>query len=313
MGLLAAQRIVAGIGLAPVRRPGRRHDRGRENLAGLGVKGIEEDRLGLVMELIEVDARAAEAFGHADFSPIGRAITGAFETLGVYVGFDQEQGMVVVLLPIIAETFEVEAQEVGGQIGRLALGREQREPSITGEQMTPGVALSRRPADPSFPRAQMESGAGPAEQGDPPAVLFGDVAKGLADHTMLLEVMMLADQFVPARFFLRADQLHRDLLVGNFSEYLAYWMLRTGYTCRLWWTNHDGNLAVAECFVQLKASNAQVPMAYTTNRRSRGCLGRAGILPLARGRLGAEGSRVEGVAEVDDGLMDCWISGLMDC
>ena len=89
LGLLAAQRIVAGIGLASERRPSRRHDRGPENLASFGVKGVEEDRLGLIMELIEVDAGTTEAFGHADFNPVGRPITGAFETLGVHVGFNQ--------------------------------------------------------------------------------------------------------------------------------------------------------------------------------------------------------------------------------
>ena len=117
LSLLPAQRIVAGMGLASVRRPGRWHDRGRENRAGLGVARVEEDRLGLIMELLEVDAGAAEAFGHADFNPMGRALTGAFETLRVDVGFHPEQGMVVVLLPIVAEAFEVQAQEVGGQMG----------------------------------------------------------------------------------------------------------------------------------------------------------------------------------------------------
>ena len=45
--------------------------------------------------------------------------------------------------------------------------------------------------------------------------------------------MMLADEFVPECLFLRADQLNGDLLGGNFSENLADYMLRTGYTRRL--------------------------------------------------------------------------------
>src|SRR5208283_1243143 len=123
-------------------------------------------------------------------------------------------------------------------------------------------------ADPSIPRAQMESGAGPAEQGDPAAMLFGGVAEGLADHPVLLKVMMLADEFVPECLFLRADQLNGDLLGGNFSENLADYMLRTGYTRRLGWTNHDGNLQVAECFVQSKAAHTLLPATYAINCRS---------------------------------------------
>lgn len=60
------------------------------------------------------------------------------------------------------------------------------------------------------------------------AVLFGDVTKGLADHPVLLEIMMLADEFVPERLFFRADQLDGDLLGGNFFKNLGDWMLSTG-------------------------------------------------------------------------------------
>ena len=182
------------------------------------MEGVEKDRLGLVMELVEVNAGATEAFGQADFNPIGRPITGAFEPLGVDIGFHQEDGMLIVLLPILTEAFEVEAQEMGGQVRRLTLGREDGKASIASHEVTRGVALSVGPADPSIPWAQMESGAGPAEQGDPSAVLFGDIAEGLAHHTMLLEVMMLSDQFVPASLFFRANQLHTDFFSNDFSE-----------------------------------------------------------------------------------------------
>jgi len=87
--------------------------------------------------------------------------------------------------------------------------------------MTTGVALRSGPADSIIPRAQMESGAGPADQGDPAAVFYGNVAEALADHAVLLEVMKFADQFVPERLFLRANQLNRYLLGGEFFDYLG--------------------------------------------------------------------------------------------
>ena len=85
--------------------------------------------------------------------------------------------MVVAREPILTEALEVEAQKVRSQIGRLTFGRKQGKPSITGQQVTSGFALGRRPADPNIPRTQMESGAGPTEQGDPLPVLFGHVAQ----------------------------------------------------------------------------------------------------------------------------------------
>jgi len=118
----------------------------------------------------------------------------------------------------------------------------------------------------------MESGAGPAEQGDPLAVLFGDVAEGFADHPVLLEIMMLADEFVPARLFLRVNQLKGDLLGGNSFENLADDMLRTGYPRRLGWTNHEGNLQVAERFVQSKVANTLFTATYAMACRSLGQL-----------------------------------------
>ena len=70
---------------------------------------MEEDGFGFVVELIEVDPRAAETFGHSDFNPIGRAVTGAFEAFWVDEGFDQGDRMSVALLPILTQALEVQA------------------------------------------------------------------------------------------------------------------------------------------------------------------------------------------------------------
>jgi hypothetical protein len=59
------------------------------------------------------------------------------------------------------------------------------------------------------------------------------------------------------------------LFGGNFFEYLGHWMLPTGYPCGLGWTNHEGNLAVAECIVHSPVLNNKVPVTYAAKRRSR--------------------------------------------
>ena len=161
LSLFSAQRIVVGRRLSAIGRPSRRHNWSREDLASVADQRIEEDRFGLLVELIEIQAGAPEAFGHTDFNPIGRAITSAFEPFGVHIGFDQGDGVAIALLPVSTEALEVEAQAVGSQVGRAAFGREQREPGVARHQMASGLALSVGPADPGIAGPQMEGGAGP--------------------------------------------------------------------------------------------------------------------------------------------------------
>ena len=80
--------------------------------------------------LVEIQAGAAEAFGQADFNPLGRPVTSALEALGVHIGFDQEDGVAVTFQPVGAEALQVKAQALGSQIGPAIFGREQREPSV---------------------------------------------------------------------------------------------------------------------------------------------------------------------------------------
>ena len=74
-------------------------------------------------------------------------------------------------------------------------------PSV--QQMTRGVALRVGPADPGIPRAQMEGGAGPTQQGNPLASLLGDEAERFADQAVFFEIVMFTDQSIPLRFLLR--------------------------------------------------------------------------------------------------------------
>jgi len=219
LGLFSAQRIFLRRRLSAVGRPSRRHDGSREDLAGIADQRIQEDGFGLLVELIEIQAGASPAFGHADFNPIGRAITGAFEPSRVHIGLDQGDGVAVAVLPVGAEALEIEAQAVGSQVGRAAFGREQREPSVAGHQMASGLALCVSPADPRIAGPQMEGGAGPTQQANPFSLFLDHIAKRLADHAMLFEVMVFLDQFVPPSFLLEAlDQLDSDRLIGSLSE-----------------------------------------------------------------------------------------------
>src|SRR5208337_1608830 len=219
LGLFSAQRILPGRWLSAIGRPGRRHQRRGEEVAGVADQRVEENRLGLPVQLIEIQAGASPAFGDPDFDPIGRSIASAFEAFGVHIGFDQSNGVAVLFQPVGTEALEVQAQAVGSQVGRVASGGEQGEASVAGDQMACGLSLSVGPTDPSVAGPQMEGGAGPTQQADPLPVLLDDIPERLADHAMLFEVVVFSDQFVPSGFLFKAlNQLDGDRFGGDLSK-----------------------------------------------------------------------------------------------
>ena len=111
LGLVQTQRVVVGLGSASIAGPGRGHDGSREDVARLGMEPIDQDGLGMGVELIEVEMGTTETAGDADGLPIGGSVASAFESLRIDIGFGQDQGMVVTRQPIIAQTLEVETQD----------------------------------------------------------------------------------------------------------------------------------------------------------------------------------------------------------
>ena len=219
LGLFSSQRIIQGRWLSAIGRPSRRHQRRREDVAGVADQRIQENRFGLLVELIEIQAGTSKAFGDTDFDPIGRSIAGAFEPLGVHISFDQGDGVAVLFQPVRTQALEVQAQAVGSQVRRVAFGREQGEASVAGDQMACGLSLSVGPPDPSIAGPQVEGGTGPTQQADPLPVLLDDIPERLADHAMLFEVVMFSDQFVPSSFLFKAlNQLDGDRLGSDLSK-----------------------------------------------------------------------------------------------
>jgi len=94
--------------------------------------------------------------------------------------------------------------------------------------MACGLALRVGPADPGVARPQMESGAGPTQQADPFPVLLDDITERLTDQTMFFEIMMLADQFIPASLILQViNELNRYSFGSSLSKDFADDFLRS--------------------------------------------------------------------------------------
>src|SRR5271157_685855 len=150
----------------------------------------------------------------------------------------------------------------GSQAGAAAFGREQGEASVAGDQMACGLSLRVGPPDPSVAGPQMEGGAGPAQQADPLPVLLDDIAERLADHAMLFEVVVFADELVPSSLLRKAlNQLDGDRLGGGLAKDLSDEILRFRGPFYLSRTNHGaefgslGGLCPAKSYTALIDNN----------------------------------------------------------
>lgn len=65
------------------------HAVGLQILARLGVKGVEKNRLGVFVLLVEIQTRTAPPLGDSDLHPIGSAVAGSLKVSGIDEGFSQ--------------------------------------------------------------------------------------------------------------------------------------------------------------------------------------------------------------------------------
>jgi hypothetical protein len=83
---------------------------------------------------------------------------------------------------------------------------------VVGRQRQSTPPLVVIPADPLIARPNVVSRRRPTQQRQPLAPMLDDVTQTLADQVGVLEVVMLADQLVPACLLVRLNQPHDDLI-----------------------------------------------------------------------------------------------------
>ena len=121
-----------------------------------------------------------------------------------------------------------EAQRSGCQIGKTLSIHQDDKPTVLGQKVQPPLALLLRPFDGLIASFQVQGGGAPADQGQPAALGVGDhLAQLFADQGGALEIMVLANQSVPAVLLLGRDQLHLEF----FQDSL---FLSVRHPMRLW-------------------------------------------------------------------------------
>jgi len=137
--------------------------------------------------------------------------------------------------------------------------------------MSARFALQVGPPDVPISCVQMEGGTRPAKQGNPFSISLGNVAKGLSHHTILFEVMVLANQFVPSGLLVRIDEFDRDRIGRDVTKGSGDRMLVITWGNARFWTGHDPKLDEASPSVQPKVTSTASSARYANYRRSRGC------------------------------------------
>ena len=79
-------------------------------------------------------------------------------------------------------------------------------------RIAPGDAIVHGTSRSSAATFEKISRRAPAQQGQPLAVTFDDIAQLFADQRGVFQIMPSGDQVIPARLFVRLDQSHRHLI-----------------------------------------------------------------------------------------------------
>ena len=125
------------------------------------VEGIEEDFFGGErMEVVLIEFAAA--LSESDADPVGSAVAGAVEAVGLDKGFQQNGLITVAGEPIGGQLTGCGGENAGGQIGGADPGKDQ-EAGVVDHQVEVLLALRWRPTDPLVAWSDLPSGGGEAE------------------------------------------------------------------------------------------------------------------------------------------------------
>ena len=151
--------------------------------------------------------------GGAHSLPVRGPIAGARIALAIDEGLHQHHPLAIALLPIPGQTARTQGQHLGGQVGNLHCGQNQKA-AVTGHLLQIGAPRRIAPFDPPVTRAQLPGRATEAQRG------HCAIARAVHQIAHLPPAQRLITQRVIGRHQLPkapratavpADHLHREL------------------------------------------------------------------------------------------------------
>lgn len=156
---------------------------GLQVAAGPGGQFPRKEPFGFAVVFVEVAPTAAMALGAAQLRPAAGPIHGALKTIRIDKGLDDEHRVFVARLPVGAEARQHPAQRGGAEIGRRALGQEEKTHVVRHEREAPPPLLIA-PADPGIAGPQVQGGRREDEHRHPLALRVGHRVVHLLAHRL---------------------------------------------------------------------------------------------------------------------------------
>src|ERR1035437_2526910 len=118
--------------------------------------------LGPVVPLVEILSHPLEAGTVAQGLPARSLVSGSLEILPADKALDHDNGVVIMLLPILREALEAPAHRSGSQIGKLLAWSQDDEATVLGQQMQSSFPLALRPFNGLVARFKVQGRSAPA-------------------------------------------------------------------------------------------------------------------------------------------------------
>ncbi len=164
------------------RRPGGRQGGGAQRAETFGVQRPHPELFGPVVALVKILSHPGKATGVIQTRPAGGLVSGATEPLTIHETFHRHNRMRPAGQPVGGEPGAAQGQRARSQIGQLLRVGQNAEAGVVGQQRAAGGQERVRPADPGIARTQVPGGRAPAQQGQPSALLLGDVTEMFTDE-----------------------------------------------------------------------------------------------------------------------------------
>ena len=180
--------------------------------AGVRSQGVEVHLLEAPVGLGVATVAAREAARATDEDPVAGTIHGAAELGWIDERFGQLQRMSEVCEPVAAEPPQIGGHDTTGKIGDGAWGAQHQHAGVIRDQVQARELLALPPADPEVAGTALEGARLPADQGQPAALVLGDIAQPPPGEAAEPQRVLLGHGGIPAASLVGPRQPHVHLL-----------------------------------------------------------------------------------------------------
>ena len=186
----------------------------RQQDPGISVQGEHKDHLGRVGRGTIAVRSAPKTFGVPHIDPVRGFLKGSLEPSRIGKGFQQQQWMPQVLLPIGRLASLAQGQGARGHVGPMP-GWQDQNPAVVGQQGQASVLVVERPPDPAIPSRTFPGSHGKAEQRDPSLAPGGYVPEGFTNLLKCAQVLRRMHELLIAWFLSALNGADQEVFQGH--------------------------------------------------------------------------------------------------